>query len=294
MNLIPRSMLRNGWTVWHLLGAAVMAGIALFATWDVWQDIYNIAVRDEESSHIFLVPIVVLWLMYVRRKRLRYCAPTGLWVGPLIVAVGWLAHSVGDAYMFQSIWHGGVVLVVLGAALSCLGLPTARAFAPALIALVFLVPIPGIVRQQLAMPLQTATAIITEQVLLVMAMPIDRAGNVLTINGVEVAIAEACNGLRMVFALTLVSYTLAFSLPLRSYVRAILIVASPVSAVLCNVIRLIPTVWIYGYADVSIGDTFHDVSGWIMLGVSLLLLMGIIAALRWALVPVTRYTLATN
>lgn len=287
-------MLRNGWTIWHLLGAVALAAVGIAATWDIWQDIYNIAMRDEESSHIFLVPIVVLWLVYVRRKRMRYCQPKGLWLGPLVVAVGWLAHSVGDAYMYQSVWHGGAVLVVVGAGLSCLGLPTARAFLPALIALVFLVPIPGIVRQQLALPLQTATAIITEQVLLVLAMPIDRAGNVLTINGVEVAIAEACNGLRMVFALTLVSYTLAFSLPLRHYVRAILIVASPISAVFCNVLRLIPTVWVYGYADVSIGNSFHDISGWVMLGVSLLLLMGIIAALRWALVPVTRYTLATN
>ncbi|MEX0654168.1 MAG: exosortase/archaeosortase family protein [Phycisphaeraceae bacterium] len=287
-------MLRNGWTTWHVAGAAGMAAVAMLATRDVWADIYNIAMRDEESSHIFLVPIVVLWLLYVRRKRIRYCRPTGLWIGPLLVAAGWVAHSVGDAYMYQSIWHGGAVLVVLGAALSFLGLPVVRAYLPALIALGFLVPIPGIVRQQIAMPLQAATAVITEHILLVLATPIDRGGNVLTINGVDVAIAEACNGLRMVFALTLVSYTLAFSLPLRSYVRAILIIASPLSAVLCNVIRLIPTVWIYGYADVSIGDRFHNISGWVMLGVSLLLLLGIITALRWAMVPVTRYTLAAN
>ncbi len=35
-----------------------------------------------------------------------------------------------------------------------------------------------------------------------------------------------------------------------------------------------------------------DVSGWVMLPVSFLILLGIVRALRWALVPLTHYTLA--
>ena len=115
---------------------------------------------------------------------------------------------------------------------------------------------------------------------------------VLSINGVEVGIAEACNGLRMVFALVLVSGAFAFGNPLRWYVRAIILIASPVSAIFCNVLRLIPTVWLYGYSSSDVAGNFHDISGWCMLLVAFLLLMVIIRLLRWALVPVACYTLA--
>lgn len=291
---MTRSLWRNGWTPWHLVAAVTLAGIALALTWEAWAHIFYIASRDEEASHIFLVPIVFAWLIWVRRRRLRYCEPAGLWLGPLLLLIGWAFYSIGDGYMIQSMWHLGAVLAVLGAFFTVIGRNVALQFLPALIVLGFLVPIPATIRQQIAIPLQGATAYITEQTLMVFGMPIGRSGNLLSINGVEVAIVEACNGLRMVFALALVSFAFAFSIPLRGYVRAIVILASPISAILCNVVRLIPTVWLYGYTDVNVADAFHDWSGWLMLGVALLLLIAIIRLLRWALVPVTPYTLATN
>jgi len=104
----------------------------------------------------------------------------------------------------------------------------------------------------------------------------------------------------MVFALVLVSYAFAFGTPLRWYVRAIILGLSPISALICNVIRMIPTVWLYGLSDrewfgvagSSVAEVFHDVAGWVMLVLAFLLLMGAIKMLRWAMVPVTPYTLA--
>src|SRR5699024_5990557 len=101
----------------------------------------------------------------------------------------------------------------------------------------------------------------------------------------------ACNGMRMVFALFLVSYAFAFGTPLRNRVRAVIILASPLSAILSNVIRLVPTVWVYGYMNQALADDFHAFGGWFMLVASFLILMSIIWILRWAMIPVTRYTL---
>ena len=50
--------------------------------------------------------------------------------------------------------------------------------------------------------------------------------------------------------------------------------------------------WLYGQS-LDAGKHFHDYSGWLMLPISFLILLGIIAALRWAMVPVMRYTLAS-
>ena len=266
--------------------AIITAGVGAWITLDAWSDIYRIAMRDEESSHIFLVPIVAGALVWIRRGRWRQCKAVGTWVGPLIVLLGWLLYSYSDMKLIQSGWHAGAIMIVIGCLLSVIGTDVLFKFLPAFMVLVFLIPVPAMLRQQISLPLQTATASVTEVILSVIGLEIQRAGNVLSINGTEVAIAEACNGLRMVFALTLVSYAFAFSTPLRAYVRALILLASPISAIVCNVIRLIPTVWLYGFYPNNVADNFHDISGWFMLPIAFLSLMAIVSVLRWALVPV--------
>ncbi len=311
-NIIPNSWFKNGWSAWHLVAAAIMGALGAMVTSDAWQDIWRIALKDEESSHIFLVPIVMGWLIWIRRRRLRQCRPHGNWIGPLMIVVGWGLYSLGDAQLIQSFWHGGAVLIVLGCIFSILGRDVFFQFLPAFAILIFLVPVPGRIRQRIAIPLGDATAQVTEQFLLLFNFEVQRMGSLLRINNVPVTIAEACNGLRMVFALTMVCFAFAFGTPLRGYVRLIVLAASPVSAIVCNVIRLVPTLWIYGSADrlvrflriepdpgqsveaagIELANHFHDISGWIMLPIAFLLLMGIVRALRWALVPVHQYTLA--
>jgi exosortase len=148
-----------------------------------------------------------------------------------------------------------------------------------------------VVRQEVAIPLQALTARVTHGVLETIGVGSEVSGNVLRINGVDVAIAEACNGMRMVFALVLVSFAFAFGTPLRHRVRVLVLLASPISAIVCNVLRLVPTVWVYGTGAEELGDFLHDIGGWLMLPASFLALVGALRLLRWAQVPVTRFTM---
>lgn len=290
--MLPRTWRRNGWTQWHLAVGAALTAVAVAATWSAWVDIWSIALRDPESSQVFLTPFVALWLVWVRRERLRMCHPRGGLIGPALIAFGWLLSSYGYRTAMQSVWHGGALLIVIGAFLTVAGADVLRRFLPAFVVLVFLVPVPGQIRDMIAHPLQTATATATQVVGQVLGMAIERRGNLLEYNGAEVGVAEACNGLRMVFTLLLVSYAFTFGTPLRGYVRALFLAASPLSAVACNVIRLIPTVWVFGHYSSDFAHTFHEVAGWIMVVVAFLLLMGILRLLQWAMVPVKQYTLA--
>jgi exosortase len=289
---IPGFLARNGWTRRHILAALALMTLGVLATLDAWRRIAEIAWKDEEASHIFLVPIVALWLVWVRRERLRTWKPTVPYMGPLLVAVGWFLYAIGPPHHIDAFWHGGAVLVLIGCLVSVLGGGTLTIFLPAFIVLGFLVPVPGMIRWQISNPLQTVTAQITHGIFEILGASVTRSGNALTVNGIRVEIVEACNGLRMVFALVLVSYAFAFGTPLKEYVRWIVVGLSPVSAILCNVVRIVPTVWVYGYFPREIGETFHNVTGWVMLPIAFLMLLGIVRALRWALVPLTHYTLA--
>lgn len=275
---------------WLALVALLALGVV--ATLDAWRDILHIAMRDEESSQVFLVPLVAAWLVWVRRRRLVHARLHRTWLGCLILLAGVLLYCVGDRFLIQSFWHGGAVIVLIGCVITILGSDLVTQFLPAIIAMLFIVPVPGRVRQRIAIPMETTTAAVTQDVYETLGLSIERSGNTLSLNGHEVDIVEACNGLRMVVALTMVSYAFAWGTPLRWYVRLIVLALSPVSAILCNVIRLVPTVYLYGYHPGPFAYRFHDMSGWVMLFVSFLMLMGVIRVLRWALVPINHYVLA--
>jgi exosortase len=287
------------WTVSHLVFAAALGALGVAATYDAWQDIAHLFWKEPEYSHIVLAPVVAIWMIFVRRLRIRHCRPVGTGIGFLIAAFGWGLSSFGFYRGYQTLWHGGAVLVVLGCILAVLGKHALFRFFPAVAVLVFMIPVPPNYRLEIAGPLQRWTAQISQAILETFNVPVERSGSKLSINGVDVNIIEACNGLRMVFPLILISYAFSFGLPLRNSVRFLVLLASPLSAIFCNVLRILPTVWIYGYwsqdANVSrrAGDIFHNYSNWVMLPISFLILLGIIKMLRWAMVPVMKYTLAS-
>ena len=98
----------------------------------------------------------------------------------------------------------------------------------------------------------------------------------------------------MVFALGVVVYAFAFSVPLRPGVRLLLLLMSPVVALVCNVIRLIPTAALFGYATTESAQLFHELSGWVMLFVALLLLVSMLRLVRWLELPIFPFRLAAQ
>ena len=287
-------LFRNDWRPWHLYASLALVSVAIYATWQAWGDLIYRAWRDEESSQILLVPIVIVLLIWVRRARLLRLHPQGGWVGTLLVGIGWLLYASGDTYLIETFWFAGAILMVLGALLSVLGRQVMTNFLPVLGVLVFLIPIPGTLRPYIAGPLQTATAAVVEWLFVAFGFTVSRSGNLLRVNGEPVAIAEACNGLRMIFALILVSYAFVFTTPFRGYVRVILLVASPIFAIVCNVVRLVPTLWAYGYTSRAVADALHDVGGWAMLGVSLFMLIGLLRLMEWMELPIRSLGRATR
>jgi exosortase len=269
-----------------------LAALAIFATLPVWRDIFTYASRSEELSYIFLGLPIAVWLAWVRRHRLRYCKPQRTLAGVLVVGVGWALTAYGFRNGIDLAWHGGALLIVIGALITVLGLDILWHFLPSFGALVFLLPVPGRLRQSIAYPLQEISAKVTEVGLDLFSFPVTRGGNILTINGVDVAIAEACNGMRMVVALGLVAYAFIFTVPMRNSVRILILLTSPLVALAVNIVRLIPTTLLYGYNDVETAELFHDVSGWAVLGLALGMLWCLLALLRWIEIPISPYPVA--
>jgi exosortase len=244
-------------------------------TRDVWRDMLTFSLQDEESGYIPMVPAVIAILVWTRRKAISEARISHNWLGTLLIGLGWAGWSLGYRYNRHVLWYGGADLMALGAAVTILGKDALFKFLPAAFALAFLVPVLNGRRHQISGPLELATAQVTQAICETLHMNVAREGNLLLVNGVEVAVAEACNGMRMVFTLVLVCYLYAFATPMRWQGRALVLALSPLIAMICNVTRLVPTAWVYGHASASAANQFHDISGWAMLAIGFLILMGI-------------------
>jgi exosortase len=261
------------WRWPHLLAAAALAACAITITSNVWRDMLDVSIKDEESGYVLMVPVVIAVLIMARRGRIREARISHTWIGTVLIGIGWLAWSTGYRTGSHALWYCGADLLALGAVITVLGKDALVRFLPAVVALVFFIPVLNGRRHQISGPLELITAEITRAICSFFHIDIIREGNLLIVNGVAVAVAEACNGMRMVFTLVLVCYLHAFILPLRWWGRATLLALSPIVAIVCNVTRLVPTAWMYGNAPASAAKTFHDVSGWVMLGVGFVVLL---------------------
>lgn len=276
------SALAAGWSHSRLAAAAALLAAGLFAARGAWEDIFHVATRDEEASHIWLVPFLVAWLVHLRRATLARVTPSSSLLGPVLVAAGWALCHWGFNGARQSPFQAGAVLIAVGSLVTVLGARILVTLWPAVILLAFIVPVPGMMRQKLSIPLEQLTARATVGILGVFGAPIERAGNVIIINGYPVRVAEACNGLRMIFPLLMIVYVFCFTLPLKASVRGLLLLTSPLSCVACNVLRLIPTVLLFGYLSDDhkhYAQSFHDYSGWPMVPIAFLVLWGLIRLL---------------
>ena len=278
----------RGWTAARLGMAVLFVGAGVLATRGAWDDILHIALRDEESSHVWLVPLLAGWLAWIRRKELSTLQPSSDFWGPILVALGWAVSHWGFYGARQSPWHFGALLVVLGCLTTVVGSRVLWSVWPAVLVMVFIVPVPGMIRQQISIPLERATASVTTTLLGLAGAPVSRSGNQILINNYPVTVAEACNGLRMIFPLFLIVYVFCFTLPLRSGVRWLLLLTSPLCAIACNVVRLLPTVVLFGYASKDVADKFHDYSGWPMVSIAFLVLMGVVKLMQAFKLPVMK------
>ncbi|MFO0829783.1 MAG: exosortase/archaeosortase family protein [Phycisphaerales bacterium] len=280
---------RRRWTWPQLALLGVLCVAAIWACWPAWMDIREQAVGRIDAGYILLVPFVAGYLFWLRRSRLRFvpCRPS--LVGPMLacaaIALTWYGEEI-DNHLAR---HLGALMALSAAILSLTGLEAVRQFGAVFLSLLFLCPVPGVIRQELTRPLQAIAAGVTADVLELFNVSVIRQGAVLVVRGNPIAVGEACDGMRMVFALALVVFAFVFSVPFRTGTRVLLIALSPVIALLVNVIRLLPTSVAYGVTTPERASFVHDVAGWAMIPAAIVLLLALVRLLRWLDLPVFRW-----
>ncbi len=278
--------LTNGWRRSYVFGLIALAAAAVALTWRGWYDLGWLAVNDEESSHLMLVPMVVAYLLWQRWGTVLNSPPRIGWIGPVLLGLGIFVWEYGYRYDFRVGDHIGAVLVLAGTVACITGDRFVLRLWPVFLVLAFLIPVPYTIRVAIAVPLQRANAAVAYEILSVAGLEILRYGSVLELNGQQIGVAEACNGMRSILAVLLVCYAMAFATQIRAWARLMLLLATPLIALSANIVRLLLTVLAYGFGSASTADTLHDLLGWATIALSFGFVWAVIALARWLMIPI--------
>jgi exosortase len=135
-------------------------------------------------------------------------------------------------------------------------------------------PLPRSVQQTITLPLQewaTASAVFCLETF---GFQVVRVGNTLEMNGVLVAVAEACNGLRMLTAFFVVSGFVVLMSNRPRWQKAVVLVSSIPIGLLCNTLRLAVTAVAFTMLDSQKWEKFfHDYGGLAMMPLALFLVV---------------------
>ena len=167
--------------------------------------------------------------------------------------------------------------------------PLLRRIWPAIIFLVFLLPLPRAVNDLIALPLQRIAATGSCFLLQLSGLWAVQEGNVINLTTphgpMPLDVALACNGLRMLMTMVATITATIILIPLPTWKRVTLLVSTVPIALLSNIIRIVATGWCYyEITGPAAKEWAHDLSGWLMMPLALILVGLELRLLSW-LVP---------
>jgi exosortase len=153
--------------------------------------------------------------------------------------------------------------------------------------LLLMFPLPKVVHNLIAGPLQRLATTGSVVLLEAVGAQVSRQGNVVMLGeNTPMAVAEACSGLRMLTAFIIVAAFLAYMVRRPRWQKAILLASSIPVAVVCNIVRIFATGLLMLHVGSEVGETFfHDFAGLVMMPAAVLLLFGELWLLDRIVVP---------
>jgi exosortase len=236
---------------------------------------------DDNYSHGFLIVPIALYLAWERRGRLATARVQGSYLG-LVVLVGSvlvLMAGVLGAELFLT--RISIIGAVIGMILFVWGWSYLRILAFPVAFLILMVPLPAIIFNQIAFPLQLLASRVGEVTLAAANIPVLREGNVIVLANTSLEVAEACSGIRSLISLLTVGIVFGYLVDPRPALRTVIALSTIPIAVLANGLRVAGTgVAAHYYGAAAADGFFHTFSGWLVFVFAFALLFAVERVLR--------------
>lgn len=226
--------------------------------------------NDPNFSHGFFVPLFSGYIIWQRRHELAKLEMRPSWWGLAVMAAALCVLVVGvlGAELFLS--RTSLLLLLAGLMIQLLGWNWLAALAFPWAFLFLMIPIPAILFNQIAFPLQLLAARLATAMLSLLGVPVLREGNVIQLASMSLEVVEACSGIRSLVSLLTLALIYGYLLEPSRLRRALLTLAAIPIAVMANAVRVMGTGLLGQYWDPDKAQGFfHEFSGWVIFVLSL-------------------------
>lgn len=265
----------------------ILAAALMFLYWNVLQKLVSDWWTDENYSHGLLVPFVIGYIVWIEQAGLKkYAGKPALIAGSILIltALTMLAGGVLGAELF--VQRISLVVIIAGIIIYFYGTAILKKLIVPFLLLIFAIPIPQIIFNKIAIPLQFLASQIAVWAIRAAEIPALRKGNVIEIlpKGAEQIVAlevvEACSGVRSMMTLVTLALVLWYFTREKQktdIIRAVILMFSAIPiAVLTNAGRVAGTgILTYHYGSQSAESFTHSFSGWLVYIVALVLLAAV-------------------
>ena len=237
---------------------------------------------DPNWSHGFLIPLFSLYLIYTRWDQLK-AARRRICVWGLPIFLVSLFVMVFSYFPLGVNWfcQMSMIPLFLGVVLYLAGPAVLKLTWVPIVYLLLAIPIPDILYQNIAYPLQELAAQSTTVILRVCNVTIDVSASSLSITSISgkvhpLQVVEACSGVRSLMAFVALSAAMAYIDDRPVWQRLVLIFSSLPITMLCNILRVTATSTMFVIDQPELGKDFmHTFMGMALLVPALLMLLGL-------------------
>ncbi len=241
---------------------------------------------EPDYIHGFLVIPFAVYLLLRRRAMIKGAASqrsaVALALGVVLLGVAGFVKWWSAFYCYALADPASLLPCLAGVVLLVGGWRALRWAWPSIAFLIFMIPLPGFLAEQLSQPLQGLATTASAYVIQTMGIPAMAQGNVILLTQGSVEVVQACSGLRMLMLFFAVCFGAAFVVR-RSWAEKVAIVLSAVPiAILANVARITVTSICHEMASREIlpgvvghgmaNEFYHNLAGWFMMPLAVVLL----------------------
>jgi len=255
--------------LWALAVLALLVPVVAISFWNAISYMvsqWNVA----EFSHGYLIPLIAGFLIWQRRKLLeRIDCSIGVWAGFAVLVGGIALDILGRLSALYVLQHLALLIVIAGLTLAMVGSKALRLLATPLGILIFMVPLPNLLLNNLSSQLQLISSSLGVWMLRLTGTSVFLEGNVIDLGSYRLEVAQACSGLRYLFPLMTLAFLMACFFKAPLWKRAVLFLSSiPITLVMNGLRIAIIGVTVDHWGSQMAEGMLHEVQGWMVFIIS--------------------------
>ena len=235
----------------------------------------------EDYNYCYLIPFVVLYLVWEKKKELAEEPAAPSWGGLLFLVPGillfWVGDLAGELYsLYLSSWFAAVGILWMH-----IGWRKLKVIAFALFMALTMFPLPNFLNTKLTFSLKLISSQLGVTLLHLYGMSAYREGNVIDLGFTQLQVVDACSGLRYLFPLLIMGILLAYYYRAALWKRLVIVLSTIPLTIVINSLRIALTGVIFQHWGAAVAEGFfHGFSGWLIFMVSFAMLLAEIWVLR--------------